>query len=106
MTATTTSSDITSKLRIFGFLFLGALILGLHVGLFYMNVHIFNIFMCMYILLFSVLVLVILYQEKACFAANPRRFNFLTYLAFYTIFVELIMIIVSIAFFALQPRRY
>jgi hypothetical protein len=105
-TTTTTSSDIYSKLKSFGMLFAGALILGLHVGLYYLNVHVFNIFVCLYILLFAILVLVILYQDKACFANQPKRFNFLTYLAFYTIFIEVIMVFVSIIFMSYQSRRY
>jgi CDP-diglyceride synthetase len=100
--SSTTSSDFYSKLKNFGMLIAGAAILGVHVGLFYWNNYIFNIFVCLYITLFAVLVTVLLYKNKSCFNNATRAFNIITYFAFYTIFLQVIMIILSIVFLNLK----
>ena len=98
-------TSFTSQIKMIGVLLLGALILGIHVVLFLWNSYAFNIFVCLYIVTFSVLVTVILYQNKKCFVDEPYRFNILTYLSIYTIVLQFIILIIS-AIFLMNPKRY
>lgn len=95
---------LSSQLRMIGVLLLGALILGIHVALFLWNSYAFNIFVCLYIVTFSILVTVILYQNKNCFIDEPYKFNTLTYLSIYTIILQFIILIIS-SVFLMNPKK-
>lgn len=105
MSTTTATSDISSQLKNFGMFVAGATILGIHVGLFWWNTYIFNIFVCLYITLFAVLVTILLYKNKSCFDNSKKAFSVITYFSFYTIFLEIIMIFVSIAFLSYKNKN-
>ena len=98
-------TSFTSQIKMIGVLILGALILGIHVVLFLWNSYAFNIFVCLYILTFSLLVTVILYQNKKCFVDENYRFNILTYLSMYTIVLQFIILIIS-SIFLMNPKRF
>ena len=103
--STTSQSTILSQLKNFGILILGAIILGFHVGLFYWNTYVFNIFVCMYIIMFTTFVLVFLYKNKTCFINEQRSFNIISYFALYTLFLQVSMIILSIIFLIMKKNR-
>ena len=98
-------ATFVSQIKMIGILLLGALILGIRVALFLWNSYAFNIFVCLYIVTFSVIVTIIIYQNKKCFVDEPIRFNILTYLSIYTIVLQFIILIISAIFF-MNPRRY
>jgi hypothetical protein len=97
-------TTFVSQIKMIGILLLGALILGIHVVLFLWNSYAFNIFVCLYIVTFSVLVTVFIYQNKNCFIDKPVKFNILTYLSVYTIVLQFIILIISVVFL-MNPRR-
>jgi hypothetical protein len=103
-TTTTNQSTIKSQLKNFGILILGAAIFSFHIGLFYWNTYVFNIFVCMYIIMFTTFVLVFLYQNKKCFVNENRSFNMLSYFALYTLFLQVSMILLSIVFLIMRPK--
>lgn len=98
-------ATFVSQIKMIGILLLGALILGIHVALFLWNSYAFNIFVCLYIVTFSVIVTIIIYQNKKCFIDEPIKFNILTYLSIYTIVLQFIILIIS-AIFLMNPRKF
>lgn len=91
-------SDLSDKLITASLVVLGAVILAIHVGLFIYNVYLFNIFVCLYIMFFAILVTIFLYKKKDCFESPSGAFNTLTYFSIYTISIQALLIILSFIF--------
>lgn len=91
-------SDLSDKLITASLVVLGAVILAIHVGLFIYNVYLFNIFVCLYIMFFAILVTIFLYKKKDCFESPSSAFNTLTYFSIYTISIQSLLIILSFIF--------
>lgn len=94
---TSTSTDMKSKFRDIGLVFLGVVIFLLHVVIYYLSNHFFNVFLAMYIIVFSGVVLYYVYDEKAkSTETNEAKFNVVSYAAIYTIFLYAFIMILSI----------
>ena len=100
ITNISTTTTFLSKLKNIGILLLGGGILALHVILYNWSVHLFNLFMCLYILGTSIFITVEVYRYQSCYAnsgtAGTRSFNMVTYLSLYTAFLEVIMFVMII----------
>jgi hypothetical protein len=77
-------------------LVLGALILGAHVLIFKLNQYMFTVIMCIYIIGYTILVIVFMYKNNACY--NTTDSNILLNMSIYTIFLEIFLIVLSIFF--------
>lgn len=91
-------SDLSDKLTTVSLVILGAVILGVHIGLFLYNPYLFNIFVCLYVTFFAILVTIFLYKKRDCFDEPSTAFNVLSYFSIYTICIQTILIILSFIF--------
>lgn len=84
------------KITNISMLFLGGVILLVHLLLFKFNKYLFTIFICLYIITYSILITVFLYKKKEC--AQGAEFNILVYFSIYTIAMEALVLIMCIVF--------
>lgn len=90
------TSDLSSKIRYTGQLILGALILVVHVAIFSINQQLFTILICMYVTAYSILVITVFYKNRS--SIDTMEMNLLVNLSFYTVFLEVFIIILTIAY--------
>ena len=79
-----------------GMLVLGALILVIHAVIFNLNQYMFTIIMCIYIIGYTILVIVIMYKYRTNLSISD--FNILMNMSFYTLFLELFLILLRFGF--------
>jgi uncharacterized membrane protein len=101
MAATTVSSETTtvkpmSQIKNMGILLAGAIILAVHIMLLLWSQNIFNIFVCVYVLAFSIFITVVLYKNQSCFIKSKNIYNILTYVSLYTILLEAVLLAATI----------
>ena len=85
-------------------LLLGALILGTHVLIFKLNQYMFTVIMCIYIIGYTILVIVFMYKNKSCYSTTDT--NILLNMSIYTIFLEIFLIILYIFFMIKNTKKY
>ena len=93
------TSSLSTQAKNVGLIFLGAVILGLHVIIYMWSPVYFNIFMCMYILAFAILVLIKVNKYQSCFKPSSSTlsdYNILAYISIYTILLEAVIFILII----------
>ena len=93
-------ADFMDRLKTIGLLVLGAVILILHAFIFKLNQYFFTIFMCVYIIGYTALVLVLMYKYKKCFKENVKIwFEIQAFImSAYTIFLELFLILLTFGY--------
>jgi hypothetical protein len=90
------TTDFFNQIKTIGVLVLGAVILGIHVVLFRLNQYMFTVIMCLYILGYTILVIVLMYKNKNCYVQSD--FKLLLNMSVYTLFLELFLILLSLGF--------
>ena len=98
------SSDVKDKLTTVGLVILGAIIFAIHVTLYIWNKYMFNVFVCLYVLVYSLLITIFLYRKKNCFDSTPGAFNVLTYFSIYTMVIQVLLVILSLIFLFMTAR--
>ena len=88
--------EFLDKVKNIGFIALGAIILAVHVAIFRLNNYMFTVIMCLYIIGYSILVIVLLYKNKNCY--NQNDFDTLLNMSMYTVFLELFLIVMTFGF--------
>ena len=91
--ATTTADDAQNKLTNIGLLILGAAILIIHIVLFKFNQAVFSIFISLYVVFYTIVVLWYVYKYAS--RAEQRDFDFITYVSFYTLFLEIALVVLA-----------
>jgi hypothetical protein len=89
-------AELFDKVKNILLIAVGAIILALHVVVFKMNQYMFSILMCIYIIAYTILVIVIMYKNKSCY--NTQDFDILLNMSAYTMFLELFLIILVLGF--------
>ena len=89
--------DVNSNLKVAGFAILGILVFVAHIGVFLINQYAFNILVCIYILVYSILVFIIMMKNIDCF--SKPVFNITINLSLYTMFLQVFLIIFTLVMF-------
>ena len=89
-------SELFDKIKNIILIAVGAIILALHVIVFKLNQYMFSVLMCIYIIAYTIIVIVIMYKNKSCY--NTQDFDTLLNMSAYTMFLELFLIVLVIAF--------
>lgn len=97
-------SDVKDKLTTVGLVVLGGVIFAVNIALYIWNKYMFNIFLCLYVLVYALLITIYLYRKKDCFDSNKNAFNVLTYFSIYTMILQTLLIIMSLAFLIMSSR--
>ena len=110
-TTTTTGSvntkqDLRKKGRDIGLIIAGTVIILIQLVFYKYSAPLFSAFLSLYTLAFAVIVVVYVYKDRAnCETANKTYFDTVSYISFYTIFLQLMLFILSIyAFFKLRSQ--
>lgn len=90
------ATEFFDKVKNMGLLVLGAAILAIHVFIFRMNQYMFTVIMCLYIIAYSVLVIVLMYKNKNCY--RQEDFDILLNMSLYTVFLEVFLALLSFWF--------
>jgi hypothetical protein len=93
---TTNTANLKSKLKIVGLLILGAIVFGLHIAIFKINQQLFTILICTYVIIYTILVITVLYKNYS--TINNTQANLLINLSFYTIFLEIFIILLTVIY--------
>lgn len=96
--------SLNSKIWTAVFVFIGVIMLGLHVGLFFYNKDIFNIVVSAYIIAYAIIFLVYI-QKKKQYQTN-QEYNFLTYTSLFVLCLEIIILIISLVSYFNKPGSY
>lgn len=88
--------EFFDKVKNIGLLALGAVILGLHVLIYNLNQYMFTVLMCIYIIAYTILVIVISYKNKKCY--DTKDFDILVNMSAYTLFLEVFLILLTFGF--------
>jgi len=100
-----TRKDLKNKAADIGLMVLGAVIIIIHLVLYRINASLFNGFLSIYIITYSILVLVYVYQQKAKNNVDSGKyFDTVTYISFYTIFLYVFLFIISMIGFIISMR--
>lgn len=97
-------SDLIDQTKNIGFIVLGAIILGIHVVIFRMSQYMFTVIMCIYIIAYSILVIVLMYKNKRAYDSSD--FTILLNMSVYTIFLEVFLVLLSIGYMMFSRNRY
>ena len=95
--ATGSSSSLHNILVIF----LGIVILGLHIGLIAFNKHIFNLVVALYVIAYSIIY--ILYAQRKKDTLTNVEYNMIIYASFFVISLE--VVILAVAIIGLLPAK-
>lgn len=98
------ASDLLSTVKNVGMLVLGAIILVIHVIIYRSNQYLFTIVMCLYILGYTILVIVLMYKNKGCYRQEDQ--SILLNMSVYTVFLEIFLILLSFWFMSGGYRGY
>ena len=98
-----TDSDIKGKITNISLIFIGGIIIVIHLILFRYNKFLFTAFVCLYVITYSILVTVYLYKKKEC--ANGTDFNIMVYFSIYTIAMEVMIFLLSIIFMIYESYK-
>lgn len=101
------AAEFFDKVKNISLLALGAIILGVHVLIFKLNQYMFTIIMCLYIIGYTVLMIVLLYKNKQCY--NQSDFDTAVNMSAYTLFLEVFLILLTAGFMFYRSssmRRY
>lgn len=98
------ASEFFDKVRNMGMLVLGAIILAVHVLIFRSNQHMFTVVMCLYIIGYSVLVIVLMYKNRGCY--RQPDFDVLLNMSLYTVFLEVFLALLAFWFLWRSGPRY
>ena len=98
---------LLDQFKTIGLLVLGAVILIAHVVVFILNQFIFTVMLSLYIIGYTVLILVITYKKRNCYgiATTSKPFNELNLIynmSIYTIFLQVFLIILSLGYMFAQ----
>lgn len=74
--------------------FIGIVVLVLHLGVFFFNKHMFYMVVSMYAMAFVIVFIVYLQKKKDCMSA--KEFNVLTYLSFFMLCIEILALVLGI----------
>ena len=98
------SDNLQQRFNTIGLLTLGGIILALHVGLLFLNKEMFILFMCLFMIGYSIIVIVIAYKNQA--GIDPCQYNLTVNLSFYTLFLEIFLVVfISIMLIVSNMRR-
>jgi len=93
---------LMDQFKTIGLLVLGAAILIAHVVVFMLNQFIFTVMLSLYIIGYTILILVITYKKRNCYdITNSNKFNELNLIynmSIYTIFLQVFLIILSVGY--------
>jgi hypothetical protein len=89
-----TNKDVVPKLFTVISVSLGALMFAIHVVIFNWSQFGFNVLLSMYVIIYSVVVVVIANNSKSCF--NDSNYSVLIYYSLYTIFLQIALVIFTL----------
>jgi RsiW-degrading membrane proteinase PrsW (M82 family) len=89
--------DFIDRIKNIGLIALGAIILAVHVVVFRLNQYMFTVIMCIYIIGYTILVIVLMYKNKNCY--DNSDFDILINMSAYTLFLELFLILLTLGFY-------
>lgn len=99
------AADFLSTVKNVGMLVLGAIIFVIHVLIYRSNQYMFTVVMCLYILGYTILVIVLMYKNRGCY--REEDMSVLLNMSVYTVILEICMILLSFWFmFNGGYRRY
>ena len=99
------ANDFFDRMKNISLLALGAVILAAHVLIFKLDQYFFTVIICLYIIGYTVLVMVLMYKNQRSF--TPSDFSTLLNMSLYTLFLELFLIIMTLSFkYYRQVHRY
>lgn len=104
---TSVNEDMKKKARDIGLIVGGAVIVLVQLVLYKYNAPLYSAFLSLYTLVFAVIVLIYIYKERSQSpdATSKTYFNIVSYISFYTIFLQLGLLALSIfAFIKLNNR--
>ena len=81
-TSAVTNQSMTDKVKNVGLMFFGAVIILVCLALFGSNIYIFTIFLCLYIGIYAIVVIIYLYKKAN---VNNPEFNLIINVSMYTI---------------------
>lgn len=95
--STTNGKSINNNLKIAAYSIIGILVFVAHIGIFVLNQYAFNILVCIYVLIYSILVFIIVTKNSDCF--SKPVFNITINLSLYTIFLQIFLAIFTLIMF-------
>jgi len=89
-TTPTTIINIKSNMKIALVVFLGIVIFLMHAGLLYYNMGAFNALLCLYIIIYAIIVLIETGKNKDCY--SKKSFNILVNFSLYTVILQIFIL--------------
>jgi asparagine N-glycosylation enzyme membrane subunit Stt3 len=93
-TSPSDSKSIDSKVWNLVIIFVGMIVMGIHLALYAYNKHVFNTIVSLYALAFAIVFLVFLYKKKDCMTS--LEFNFLVYMSLFVILIEIVVLALTL----------
>lgn len=91
MSTSNDTKNIKSNLRVVGLSVLGVLIFILHIAVFYVNQYMFNVIVCIYIIVYAIIIFISVLKNKDCY--DKSMFNILVNFSLYTIILQIFLLI-------------
>jgi hypothetical protein len=86
----TNQSSIKSNIKIAFIGFLGIVIFLVHAGLLYYNMGAFNALLCLYIIVYAIIVLIVTGKNTGCY--SKTSFNILVNFSLYTVILQIFIL--------------
>ena len=100
---------LLDQFKTIGLLVLGAVILIAHVVVFMLNQFIFTVMLSLYIIGYTIVILIITYKKRGCYSNtnsnsnnNFNELNLIYNMSIYTIFLQVFLIILSLGYMVAQ----
>jgi hypothetical protein len=85
-----TNKNINKNINISLYGFAGIIIVALHIFVLYTNIYAFNLLVCIYIIIYAIIILISFWKNNDCY--NSRSFNIIVNFSLYTILLQLFLI--------------
>lgn len=97
---------LLDQFKTIGLLVLGAVILIAHVVVFMLNQFIFTVMLSLYIIGYTIVILVITYKKRGCYSTSSNNkfneLNLIYNMSIYTIFLQVFLIILALGYMVAQ----
>lgn len=103
MTTSVDNKDIKNNLRVVGLAVLGIVVFGIHILVFYLNQYMFNVLVCLYVILYSITIFVAIAKNKDCY--NKPMFNILVNFSLYTIVLQAFLLIFTLIMYSVKSAN-
>jgi hypothetical protein len=88
--------DVIKKLKVIGLMTLGALLIIIHIAVYKYNDRLFSVFISLYFILYTVIVLYYLYNNTSNKDKDSDKFKIMTYYSFYTLTIQIVLFMLSV----------